>query len=190
MNDPLENRRYHIWQYDNDLCPQGAAQVSTIFLDENYVRMRTSRAVSNFMARRADQITANAPDLAERMQKRSGMPTGGPVGFIAEGDLDNNKLSYSTSLRRIAGFSDDRKAARREGLHNLQAFGQLNLASGADTGLEENGLDIWVQGEVSQIDNQTSDTDLGQLYVGLDYRHTQPERCDPRATGFVGPRYL
>ncbi len=147
-----------------------AAQVSTIFLDENYVRTRTSRAVSNFMARRADQITANTPDLAERMQKRGGVPTGGPVGFIAEGDLENNKLSFSTSLRRIAGFSEVRQAAQREGLQNLQAFGQLNLASGADAGLEENGLDIWVQGEVSQIDNQTSDTDLGQLYVGLDYR--------------------
>lgn len=147
-----------------------AAQVSTILLDENFVRTRTSRAVSNFMVRRADQITANAPDLAERMQKRGGVPTGGPVGFVANGDLDNNQLSLSTSLRRIAGFSEARRTARREGLNDLQALGQRSFAPVAATGAEENGFDLWVKGELTQIDNETSDTDLGQLYVGLDYR--------------------
>ena len=147
-----------------------AAQVSTLFLDETFVRTRTSRAVSNFMVRRADQITANAPDLAERMQKRGGVPTGGPVGFVANGDLDNNQLTLSTSLRRIAGFSETRRNARQEGLNDLQALGQRSFAPVAATGAEKNGLDLWVKGELTQIDNETSDTDLGQLYVGLDYR--------------------
>ena len=48
--------------------PNAGASVSVgPCTDEQHVRTRTQRIIANFMARRADQITASDPDLSERL---------------------------------------------------------------------------------------------------------------------------
>ncbi|MGI9407294.1 MAG: autotransporter domain-containing protein [Hyphomicrobiaceae bacterium] len=148
-----------------------ATQVTTSYIDEDGTRKQTQRVVANLLARRSDQITAGTPDIAGRLSGRGGNTPVTLVGLTAIGTGDNNQLSFSTSLRQIVSASEARKLAKRAALGQLYGLGQKSLKP-ANLAPEpyEYGLDIWIQGRLSHIDNRTSDSDLGQLYLGLEYR--------------------
>jgi hypothetical protein len=96
---------------------EAAKPVTLEYIDEDFVRTRTQRVISNFMSRRADQITANEPDLASRLSGATGS-AGNTLGanFSASGDLRNNRLAFATSLRQLAQAAETRRSARRSEL--------------------------------------------------------------------------
>ncbi len=150
----------------------GLTDVQTITvivtIDGDLRRTRTQRIISNFMGRRADQITANDPDLVNRLNGGNSGGNGGPVGFTADGTLQNNQMSFSTSLRQIIGSSEAARAKRREELGQMMSLGQQSIAGATiDNG---SSFDLWVQGKWSHVEQDTSQSDVGLLYMGADYR--------------------
>ena len=144
-----------------------AAQATTTFIDERYVQTRTRAIINNFMALRADQITANDPDLAGRLASRNGSEAGiAGVGFSAEGTLANNHVEFATSLRQLFSAAERGKHKRRKELQTMMGLGQQNLGGQID----ENGFDVWLQGTMARVESFTRNSDIGQLYVGADYR--------------------
>ncbi len=127
---------------------------------------QTQRVIKNFMSRRADQITSNEPDLAERLTIGGGNGSNGPVNFTANGTGSNNQASLSTSLRQVA------KAAKaKQHQRGAELPGMMGLSSPQLNGTSvSNGFDVWIEGRWVQIDSGTADSDLGLLYVGADYR--------------------
>ena len=119
------------------------------------------------MSRRADQITANDPELVTRLQNRGSEGQSGQyVGFSAEGTLTNNKLAFSTSLRQMMLAKEQEKSQLRKGLGDMMSLGTQSLTPNIDP----NGWDIWVKGAWSQSESDTATNDLGLLYLGVDYR--------------------
>lgn len=159
----------------------GSETVSVNFVNEEFVRTRTQRVVKNFLSRRADQLTVNTPSVADRLTRRRG--AGGssvPLGFTASGTLESNRLGFATSLRQIVGAQKAREAARQAGLAE-QAAGSANLAGGPSyTGTKgvsiddatDEGLDIWIKGSLARVESGQSGSDVGQLYIGVDYKVT------------------
>ena len=139
--------------------------------DEDFVRERTQRVIANFINRRADQITANEPEIVERLTRRG---TGGDIAsslnLTASGTAENATLSFSTSLRQIAGAADARRAAIQKSLMESMSLGQKSFKTAAIVPEETTGFDIWVQGKVSHVEEDTRQSDLGLLYVGADYQ--------------------
>lgn len=143
------------------------AQASLITNNKN--RTKTKRIISNFMSRRADQITANDPELVNRLQNRgSEGETGQFAGFTAEGTLTNNKLAFSTSLRQMIIAKEQKKSQLRKGLGDMMSLGTQNLTQNIDP----NGWDLWVKGTWAQTESDTASNDLGLLYLGVDYRYS------------------
>lgn len=125
-----------------------------------------SRAARNFISRRADQITANSPDLVRRLTDRPGDGANGPVGFTVDGTTQASQLSFSTSLYDFVSANGAQLAQPG----NLQAFGPQGVTANFGAGPGETGLGFWVQGWFSHLDSGTAETDLGQFYAGIDYR--------------------
>ncbi len=131
------------------------------------VQRRTRWIISNFMRRRADQITANDPGLANRLGGGRANGSGGPVTFTGQGSSDTHRFGFATSLRQVLTASDAEKKQRRAALGSPMALGSQN-ASGQQT-LASN-FDIWIKGMGARIDNETTVSDFGMLSVGADYR--------------------
>ena len=129
---------------------------------------RTKRLIKNFMSRRADQITANDPDIAERLLNggNNGGSNGNAVNVTASGTGDNNQVAMSTSLRQVAQAATANKDKRGEELTGMMGLGSQPL-NGTTV---SNGFDVWVEGKWVQIDSDTAESDLGLLYIGADYR--------------------
>ena len=132
--------------------------------DPKYVQTQTQRVISNFMSRRADQITANDPDLVSRLLKSGANGSGGPVGFTADRTGSNNQFAFSTSLQQMFASAEMAKVK--------QELGQVGLAPGtlAEPYRETSSFDIWAEGKWAHFDDETRDGDIGLLYVGTDYR--------------------
>jgi outer membrane autotransporter protein len=140
----------------------------TTIIDPDLIRTRTKRVISNFMSRRADQITAGDPDLSTHLGKDSRAGNGSPINLAGAGTLDNNQLTFSTSLQQMVGASETAKAEKRRELGKVMALGQYSLGNSMDG--DGTGFDVWVQGKWSHADSDTAKTDLGLLYVGAEYR--------------------
>ncbi len=152
---------------NTDQTPTQNTNTVIINFDPTYIRERTKRVITNFMSRRADQITANDPELVTRLQNRgSEGETGQFAGFTAEGTLTNNKLAFSTSLRQMMMAKEYEKSELRKGLGDMMSLGTQSLTQNIDP----NGWDLWVKGTWSQTENDTATNDLGLLYLGIDYR--------------------
>jgi len=119
-----------------------AEPVSTIFIDETRIRNRTARIINNFLARRADQLTANDPDLSRRLQA-----TG------TQGRLTGNAELHSAQLAFNGTASGDEA--------------QLARLIGADAAAKTN---LWVEATLSSLSQETADQDLFLLHAGVDYR--------------------
>ena len=119
-----------------------AETVSTEFIDEVFVRNRTGRIINNFMARRADQITLNGPDLARRL-----LDQGSDARLDGNADHDGANLSF-----KAKATGEDAK------LHRL---------IGADAASK---LNLWADANLISISAETADSDLLLLHAGVDYR--------------------
>ncbi len=135
--------------------------------DGTEVQQRTGRIISNFMRRRADQITANDPDLTNRLGGGRGNGDGSPVTFAGEGSADTHRFGFATSLRQVLTAGDAEKKQRRAALGRLMALGSQN-ANGQQT--PASNFDIWIKGTRAKIDNERTAADFGLLSVGADYR--------------------
>ena len=120
------------------------------------------------MGRRADQITASDPDLVKRLSGNGDNGTGGPVAFTGSGKTSNSQLAFSTSLRKVIASKEAAKTKKLEKLGPMMALGQQSF--GANNGDDGLGFDLWIKGQLSHADHDTSDIDLGLLYIGADYR--------------------
>lgn len=139
--------------------------------DEDFVRLRTQRVIANFINRRADQITANEPEIVERLTRRNlGSDIVTSLNLTAAGDENNATMSFSTSLRQMMSAADARKAAIQKSLMEGMALGSKSFKTQIVPAEESTGLDIWVQGKVSHVEENTRASDLGLLYVGADYQ--------------------
>ena len=143
-------------------------------IDDNAVRTRTSRIITNFMAQRADQLTAAEPDLAARLGGFGG-------GFAAgDGSLKDHRFAFATSLRQLLNANAARRRARQQML-----LGNIDTqVPTTDSGVNATGLglthqerhgdalrfDLWTKGQWSRSDNGRAAQDLGLLYIGADYR--------------------
>ena len=115
--------------------------LTTDYIDEAYVQIRTKSVINNFLARRADQITLNDPDLSDRLLRRL---TDGRIN----GSADHNRANVSW---------------------NASATGEdarLQRILGADTA--EN-VNLWVEGTYARVNNASSKNDLALVFAGIDY---------------------
>ncbi len=135
--------------------------------DGTEVQQRTGRIISNFMRRRADQITANDPDLTKRLDEGRTNGDGSPVTFAGQGSADTHRFGFATSLHQVLTAGDAEKKQRRVALGRLMALGSQN-ASGEQT--TASSFDIWIKATRAKIDNETTAADFGLLSVGADYR--------------------
>lgn len=152
----------------------------TFTVNGDGVAERTQRLISNFMVRRADQITANDPDLSTRL---TGTLLGSlPFGFTAFGTESNYEMAYSTSLRKIAdirqrrsshedgasGSSGSAKTTALTGSTSVRAPDVLN--SSESGGSDPTGVDVWLNAKWAHANDETRESDFGLMSVGIDYR--------------------
>jgi len=126
---------------------------------------RTSHIINNFIARRADQITASEPDLSTRLNRaRASAETAGNWSGGGDG-RSQNQMSFTTSLAQIRAWQQrDKRAPNMEDGEALP-FGARPFA-------QTHGdvpADIWLSGSVSRIDNEFTTSALGLLHGGIDY---------------------
>lgn len=123
--------------------PNTAAEtVSTEFIDEVFVRTRTSSIIGNFLARRADQITINDPDLSRRLTDEAG--AGQVTGDGTHGNIQlgfNGKASgEDAGLAKLIG----KKAAE--------------------------AVNVWTEFLLSSVNSGDDELDFLLLHAGVDYR--------------------
>lgn len=125
---------------------------------------RTSRIIVNFLSRRADQITANEPNLTSRLNRHvANANTAGRL--TGQGDLSSqNHLGFDTSLRQIAAW-------QQRDVRSLTSDGDQPEVFGALPQVQTHGsfpIDAWVKATYAQIDNETASSSLGLIYAGAD----------------------
>lgn len=148
-----------------------AAPVTSEYIGAEHMRVRTQRIISNFIAQRADQITASDPDLVQRLMNNGNAGAGGqPLDFSANNSSGTIQMAFATSLRQMASSGDNVKAKRVGELANRMGLGALSNDAPVTQSTTALGADLWVQGQWTSIDQHTSHAELGLLYTGFDYR--------------------
>lgn len=132
--------------------------------DPSAVRTRTKRIISNFMSRRADQITANEPEIHNRLLRSNAGNQNGPVTFSGGSEAKSNRMTFATSLQQAITAKRNERA---EALGKMMAVGTQTVGGAASRPL---GFDIWMRGTFASFDDDQVKGDLGILYVGADYR--------------------
>ena len=130
---------------------------------------KTQRTITNSTTRRANQITTHSPELTIRLSEGGGLPSGNPAQFMASGTLESYQLKFSTSLRQMMRAKEMEKMERRQALSNMSSLGALSLTDD----IANTGLDIWVRGQWSDVNTGTSESELGLLQIGIDYRYNK-----------------
>ncbi len=153
---------------------------------------QTERIIANYLARRADVITANEPDLTPRLEQGGSAGGGqGPLGFVATGTSDDAHLFISTSLSRIANAHSAAAALAAGGGATVSAENSgsdrfaLAYRSPGDVGANADvggtaplsaalaelrpSFDVWAQGTYSHANESSRNSDIGLLHVGADY---------------------
>lgn len=121
--------------------------VTEFTFDAEAIRIRTQAIAHNFIARRADQLTAADPNLSDRLQDQ-----GAAEGFV--GRLDGS------GTVKLANLSFD-GAASGEAL-------KLHRLVGADQAAR---IATWVQATLAAVESEDgSDTDQFFIHAGVDYR--------------------
>ncbi len=133
--------------------------------DGTVEQQRSRRIISNFVRRRADQITANEPDLTSRLGDANA--AGGPPEFVGEGSADTHRFTFAASLGQMLASGEAQKNARQAELAPEMTFGTLSAPGDATAA---SGFDIWVKGTRSKVKYETAATDFGLLSIGADYR--------------------
>ena len=154
-----------------------AEQVTVNFIDENYVRQRTQRIISNFMTRRGDAIVSNQPDFTERLNQGGGGAGGSGASFSGEGGYSNNRMAFASSLRQVLNANKAKKSAQVTELGEMMKLGlqskgtqSLGFRDLATNDGAPAGFDIWVRGRWARYEDDTNAGDLGLLFIGADYK--------------------
>ena len=126
--------------------------------------------VSNFIKRRADQITASDPDLTRRLDNNGGSSGGNGFNFTGSNLGGNTDVAFSTSLSQIARANAAKKQAKTARLGDAPLEGRMALGHSIQGATVANKFDVWVEGKLLKIDADTANSKLGLLYVGADYR--------------------
>lgn len=153
--------------------------------DEGALRKQTQRVISNFLARRADQITMSAPDLVDRLRRpASGTDSNSPLDVTANGTGSNGQAAFSTSMSQLANSarelgrdkaSGTAPAGRPERLEGAMALGR-NSSEDAGPAIYSQpynltpGFDLWTQGTWSHIDEANQETEFGIVHFGAEYK--------------------
>ena len=140
--------------------------------DADVVVTQTQRVIRNFISGRMDTITANEPQIFERLKGGGGGGEGNPIGFAAGGRDDNLNMSFHTSVRALYA------QARREKLDTLAAIKKSLALAGEvppDGGVEDDhlGFDIWAKGKYVRVRSGDTRSDVGLAYLGADYRFSR-----------------
>jgi outer membrane autotransporter protein len=131
--------------------------------ESDYVVGRTQRLISNFMARRADQMTASEPDLVQRMSNDCG-GSADPLAVSGSGTSNSNTISMATNLQQLLVQNKAAKMPRED------PEGGARPSSSDRSSACTRGPGVWVEGRWAHVANEMAKTDLGLLYVGIDYR--------------------
>ena len=115
--------------------------------DANEVIRQTQESIMEFMEHRADQMTANQPDLAMRLKER-GTPGVAPLEFTGSGTLASSNSKFSTSLHKIKTWHSSQHGAND---YDTPTF------------------DVWMNGLFSHTNTTSSKSHLGMLHLGADY---------------------
>ncbi len=115
--------------------------------DSGAVIQQTQQAIMEFMEHRADQMTANQPDLVARLKDRGETATT-PLAFSAYGTLSSSTSRFATSLHKVKSW---RKSLDGEVTGQAPKF------------------DIWMQGFYSHTNTDSATSHLGMVHFGADY---------------------
>ncbi len=134
--------------------------------DEAYVRARTKAVIGNFMSRRADQLTANDPDLVDRLRGTVSGGNASPFDFTASGTRKSHQMSFGIGLNQIRAAQRANQAKRIANLGGVQAVvpGRPSFA--------DSKLDVWAAGRWASSETDETGHSIGLVYLGLDYRFT------------------
>lgn len=142
----------------------------------NDVVVKAQSGINNFLKNRGTQILNSDPDLADR--RSGGVPGGGSgsvgpsgaVGFSARGTSGNAVVGLSTSLRQVMRANAAAKAEKRRELAGRMGLGHRGSKDSLAPIYDDEGWDVWVKGSWTQVDRETSKTDVGIVHAGVDYR--------------------
>ena len=118
--------------------------VNSVYIDEEAVRMRTQRIINNFMVRRADQITANEPNLADRL-----LLQGSSEGSWLHGEVKPDQVNMAFAASTNAKDS------------------QLTPLFGSEYAER---IRFWSKALLSSLRLETSDQDFFIFHAGVDYQ--------------------
>lgn len=128
----------------------------------------TQYAIDNFLAQRAELITANAPDLTGRLDRNGAFGAGDLSGLAASGGPTQFTVDFSTSLGRLAKTFRRDPPPAKDPSQKLEAYGPLDsrLRVPAGTAAEPVPLDVWSGSRWTH----DGGTDFGSTGMGADYR--------------------
>lgn len=144
-----------------DTAGNAFAGPQSIDVTFNDVVLRTTRVIENFLARRAQAIIANDPDLANLLNDVTSGSNGEFASLTGELGGENTQVSFSTSLRQIA-------RAREAG---QTGEGDAQVATFNAPLVDESiGFDLWMRGAFTRVDAGGDDSASGLFYLGGGYR--------------------
>ncbi len=157
-------------------CVNGIGPFSNVTTSFNFALLGSlsfttsiDRTIRNFVSRRADQITANEPNLASRLSAISKPVRQGSIKDTGmKLGATNGNMTFSASLRNVAAAN----AAKRGGAVRTgrESNGRMSLGHGLPGTMVSSRFDVWIEGKLAKTDNDTADSTLGLLYIGADYR--------------------
>ena len=147
-------------------------RVVVTFIDEELIRRRTGAIITNFISHRADQITANDPDLSGRL---SGAAPGGGgpqssiggVALTAEGVPSEERIVVAGGLRQILSVGEAQRASERRKLVERMALGGAHQLKRP---LAATGWDMWLKTTWLRASAATTKNEMSLAHLGIDYR--------------------
>ncbi|MEZ5922881.1 MAG: autotransporter domain-containing protein [Hyphomicrobiaceae bacterium] len=142
---------------------------------DHEIAERTGRAITNFVARRADQITANEVELVERLKNKNngGGAPGGAVSFTGEGGSGSgltNHVEFSTSLQQMVAARQASEDKQHNQYGRMMGLGADSNGSGTVRSMR---FDVWARGTWADVDSFTAGHGIGLFYLGADYKFSE-----------------
>ncbi|WP_373085696.1 Ig-like domain-containing protein [Sneathiella sp.] len=161
-----------------DAAGNGNTAADQVIVRAVNVVKQTQAVVRNFLSDRADQITADDPELAKRLFNRegsSGMPVDvNGVGLIAVGlsavGLQGEGLgggpevvTVKTSLHQVIAAAGKSRKVYEDSL------GVDRTAYNVRSDNDQSDFDVWIEARYTRVDVGSRTGDLGLFYLGADY---------------------
>lgn len=121
--------------------------------DDAAVRLATTRAINNYLVRRADRIVSAQPDIASRLRGREGVR---PVNFSADATRGEVRLAMNGSLNGMVNHARANDASMPGESHQ-----------------DEQRFDLWFAADYSSISDDragdSAESEFGIVQLGFDY---------------------